>query len=496
MEASPFENSPREVEPSLEELSKIVLCPITQMAMEDPVVAPDGHSYERVAISKWLESRGPLAVSPMTGERLEHLELTSNTTLKIMIRAYLASLPIRQQKKLTEKDIEIAIQAREEELADYLAKHHKRLAELESRLGPMQSEIMALRKENEQLRRKNENEQASRNQNNNNNQVSPISLVITRREQEAGRQGRKPSARISSNPDVRVNEKAKTIKATEAQINEFLTAVYRGELDKVEACLRKNRNLVYAQGDLNDLSNRKFKRITAFQYAIWALDKEIWELLLKYLPESEAYDQLIALEQERSDITQIHGIHFDFSPLLNAYQNCIENSFQRHLNKRNTLSSWWWPWGANSSNDYYDTWKHWDDSFCREVGGAQYQMPAWFIYLFTEGGEDKAWPSNNFKKNFTRDPRCLFWWFDEEYNGGKLGIKWAAYRGNGALWLRGPYISASVAGLLDVGKARQDAITDSDHVLACQTERRHCRETLKDYLIQTVEKGNVSVKVK
>jgi hypothetical protein len=44
------------------------VCPITHEAMEKPVVAADGHSYERAAITQWLTplTNGGTARSPMT----------------------------------------------------------------------------------------------------------------------------------------------------------------------------------------------------------------------------------------------------------------------------------------------------------------------------------------------------------------------------------------------------------------------------------------------
>ena len=42
-------------------------CPIGRHAMRDPVVASDGHSYERRHLVKWLSRRG---TSPMTGARI------------------------------------------------------------------------------------------------------------------------------------------------------------------------------------------------------------------------------------------------------------------------------------------------------------------------------------------------------------------------------------------------------------------------------------------
>ena len=46
------------------------LCPITHELLRDPVVACDGHTYEKADIEKWLRSRN---TSPMTGEDMVQL---------------------------------------------------------------------------------------------------------------------------------------------------------------------------------------------------------------------------------------------------------------------------------------------------------------------------------------------------------------------------------------------------------------------------------------
>jgi len=58
------------------------LCPITQEAMEDPVILADGRSYERSAIETWLRTSQR---SPMTGATLEHTHMLSNINLKALI---------------------------------------------------------------------------------------------------------------------------------------------------------------------------------------------------------------------------------------------------------------------------------------------------------------------------------------------------------------------------------------------------------------------------
>ena len=56
------------------------LCPITKLLMKDPVMAADGHSYERAAIIRWFASGG--ALSPMTGAALANQNLQPNHALR------------------------------------------------------------------------------------------------------------------------------------------------------------------------------------------------------------------------------------------------------------------------------------------------------------------------------------------------------------------------------------------------------------------------------
>ena len=66
------------------------LCPITQDVMIDPVVASDGHSYERTAIQAILERgshEGGQALSPLTREELEN-SLVPNINLRKRIREH------------------------------------------------------------------------------------------------------------------------------------------------------------------------------------------------------------------------------------------------------------------------------------------------------------------------------------------------------------------------------------------------------------------------
>ena len=67
-----------------------VCCPITHQVMEDPVVAADGHSYERDSIVRWMRDH---TTSPLTNEPLFSEYLFSNITLRNLISVLWRSAP-------------------------------------------------------------------------------------------------------------------------------------------------------------------------------------------------------------------------------------------------------------------------------------------------------------------------------------------------------------------------------------------------------------------
>lgn len=66
-------------------------CPITCEIMSDPVVAADGQTYERHAITQWIA--GGRMTSPLTGEPLKSKILIPNYLVKSNIHAYLQRKP-------------------------------------------------------------------------------------------------------------------------------------------------------------------------------------------------------------------------------------------------------------------------------------------------------------------------------------------------------------------------------------------------------------------
>lgn len=56
-----------------------------QAVMYDPVIAADGHTYERAAMQEWLTSH---AASPVTGEQLPHMKVVPNVLIRVILQQH------------------------------------------------------------------------------------------------------------------------------------------------------------------------------------------------------------------------------------------------------------------------------------------------------------------------------------------------------------------------------------------------------------------------
>jgi hypothetical protein len=83
----------------LVKLPEGLCCSITSDIFEDPVFTADGHTYERLAISKWFDSKHN--TSPLTGKRLEHLNLVPNHAMKSAVTSFLESAKVISHKQFS-----------------------------------------------------------------------------------------------------------------------------------------------------------------------------------------------------------------------------------------------------------------------------------------------------------------------------------------------------------------------------------------------------------
>jgi hypothetical protein len=71
------------------------ICPISFKLMVDPVVAQDGHSYERTEIEKWLQSH---STSPMDRTAITNKDLYPNIALRTSIQLWKKYNPTYEKK--------------------------------------------------------------------------------------------------------------------------------------------------------------------------------------------------------------------------------------------------------------------------------------------------------------------------------------------------------------------------------------------------------------
>jgi hypothetical protein len=79
---NPETDPQQEIQPYLNEKG-VFLCPITNDLVRDPVIDPEGNTFERVAILDWIRIHG---VSPITCNPLQVGQLYDNTTLLIVLK--------------------------------------------------------------------------------------------------------------------------------------------------------------------------------------------------------------------------------------------------------------------------------------------------------------------------------------------------------------------------------------------------------------------------
>lgn len=152
-----------------------------------------------------------------------------------------------------------------------------------------------------------------------------------------------------------VEAMAKTVqdKINPMELSALLKWVTEGHLVEVETLLKKNPALTLGTRTVKDLSDRPFNQITALQYAAWALDREMCDLIMRYAGEHDSAIQLKAL-WEAPEHYSAHGASYDITPLIKKTETYLNN---------------WCEWKDDERCRYWQ----------KDVGGEQRKCPAWLI---------------------------------------------------------------------------------------------------------------------
>ncbi len=200
----------------------------------------------------------------------------------------------------------------------------------------------------------------------------------------------------------------------EKALIQLLQYVAEGEQDKAEALIQKDKNLLLYAGTITDLSGREFKQITAFQYALWAMDWHMWTMIQKYLPKEAQAQQFQALESKGT----MHGKHFNLQGLTGALQTYVDNAEKV------------WKYDQRA-----------DDHWCKVVGREQKLLPVHVVNEYCR--PDRAFEPcpSEWEAKLVRTRELEIWdrvqskyvkgsWFIPSSSKDDLGLTYAFYRCN------------------------------------------------------------------
>ena len=240
----------------------------------------------------------------------------------------------------------------------------------------------------------------------------------------------------------------------------LLMLVAQGAQTRAQAILVQHGNLSLLCSDVTDYSGRKFKSITAYEYAYWAKDTHMCRMLERTMDENTKAAMLekvtaidtVGLSYEQGGQVVEHSKHFDMTPLKTALQNYV-----------NGYDAW-------DAADNYDAMK----AAWMRVGLAQRDLPVHVINEYCR--PDRSFhPLSDSTFNEDNLPRILTYY---NFNTGSaaplfplvvsgssgLGLDWAlaraagrCVRGTGA-WLWVP----AAAGLDLAAVSRLDEVRTVD----------------------------------
>ena len=209
--------------------------------------------------------------------------------------------------------------------------------------------------------------------------------------------------------------------ADEKALSQLLQYVAEGEQDKAEALIQKDKNLLLHAGTVTDLSSREFKQITAFQYALWAMDWHMWTMIQKYLPREAQAEQLKTLETKGT----AHGKHFNLQELTDALQVHVDNVKEVWKFDQRAIDYW-----------------------CKVVGGAQKKLPAHVVNEYCRGDRPFHPCPTEWESKLPRTQEVPeIWdrtqyryvrgsWFIPSSSKNALGLTYAFFGGPCQLWGR------------------------------------------------------------
>jgi hypothetical protein len=203
-------------------------------------------------------------------------------------------------------------------------------------------------------------------------------------------------------------------------LRKLLHYVVCGEHDAVQLMLKNAMNLIYTRGRVTDCSGRTFENISPFEYALWALDKHMWTLMLACIPRNKEGKKILAQLLSQYEKVNTEGI---------TYRLCGKRITEKHFDFANTIIKELQTQvdSINTSKAKDDIGKQWREG----VGSAQKLLPMHVVYEYCSDVPFHPLPQFTFQpKKLSRE---FYNWITQEdenwfSDDSKLAVDFAIFK--------------------------------------------------------------------
>ncbi|WP_131795579.1 F-box protein [Fluoribacter gormanii] len=209
------------------------------------------------------------------------------------------------------------------------------------------------------------------------------------------------------------------------EVRRFLHHVVCGEHEKVKAMLEKNVHLLYKKGEVTDCAGRSFESISGFEYALWALDKDMWALMLECIPKNEEGKEIIARLLTQYKKLETQGVSYSL--------NGKTITGEKHFDFEETIIKEWNIQIDSINAPEPKDWNAINEQWRKGVGYAQRLLPVHVVHWYC--CEIPFSPTPKFGEQHPSPTKKFYTWITEQceawfHKDSKLGQDFAIYKGS------------------------------------------------------------------
>ncbi|OCH97466.1 hypothetical protein A8135_03045 [Legionella jamestowniensis] len=209
----------------------------------------------------------------------------------------------------------------------------------------------------------------------------------------------------------------------EIAVRKLLHHVVHGEYEAVQSILRNDIHLIFKRSKVTDCSGRVFEMVSAFEYALWALDKHMWDAMLDCLPQNEETYTILELLNKQYNKVNEEGVTYNLNGKNTTEKHFdFENTIIKELRRQVNLASLY-RWGLNLGTI--------ERQWIEDVGSAQKLFPMHVVYEYCSN--EPFCPVPNFTLRPPSSTQFYNWIPDKKENWfgstSKLGLDFSVLKG-------------------------------------------------------------------